>query len=100
MVFYMRTALGAGPRDTLMVIIGKKFPRAPIGLVRMGIELVALLIGVLLGAPFGVGTVLVTVLQSGIFQTACRLCRFEPRAVVHEDFLQVIRNLRKREPQA
>ena len=99
MVLYMSAALGAGPRDTLMVILGKKVPKMPIGVVRLGIDLLALLAGVLLGAPFGFGTVLVILLQSAIFQLACRVCRFEPRAIEHEDFLRTIRNLRKREPQ-
>ena len=89
----MGAALGAGPRDTLMVILGKKVPKVPIGIVRLGIDLLALLAGVLLGAPFGFGTVLVILLQSAIFQLACRVCRFEPRAVVHTDFLQLFRDL-------
>lgn len=93
MVLYMGAALGAGPRDTLMVILGKKVPKVPIGIVRLGIDLLALLAGVLLGAPFGFGTVLVILLQSAIFQLACRVCRFEPRAVVHTDFLQLFRDL-------
>ena len=94
-VFYMRTALGAGPRDTLMVILGKKVPKVPIGAVKLSIELIALAAGVLLGAPFGLGTVLATVLQSALFQMACRICRFEPRAVVHADFVQLFRDLRQ-----
>ena len=54
----MWPGLGCGPRDTLMVIIGKRFPKAPIGFIKFCMELVVLLIGVLLGAPFGLGTVL------------------------------------------
>ena len=33
-ILYMSPGLGCGPRDTLMVIIGKHFPKAPIGLVK------------------------------------------------------------------
>lgn len=92
-VMYMLPALGAGPRDTLMVIVGKKLPKLPIGAVKLVIELAVLVIGVALGAPFGLGTLLVMVLQASIFQLVCRICRFEPRSVVQEDFLQTAKNL-------
>ncbi len=93
-VLYMSPALGAGPRDTLMILVGKKLPTIPIGIVKFGIEVFALAAGVLLGAPFGVGTVLAMALQASFFQFACRVCRFEPRSVNHEDVLDTIRRIR------
>ena len=92
-VIYMSPALGCGPRDTLMVILGRKLPRIPIGAVKFGIESLVLVIGVLLGAPFGIGTVLVMALQASIFQLVCRLCRFEPRSVKHEDMLDTVKRI-------
>ena len=76
-----------------MVIIGKRFPNAPIGLIKFALEAAVLVIGVLLGAPFGVGTVLVITLQAFIFQLACRVCRYEPRDTVHEDIPQTLRRV-------
>ena len=93
-VLYMSPALGAGPRDTLMILVGKKLPNIPIGVVKFGIEVFALAAGVLLGAPFGFGTVLSMALQASFFQFACRICRFEPRRVKHEDVLDTIRRIR------
>ena len=93
-VLYMSPALGAGPRDTLMILVGKKLPNIPIGVVKFGIEVFALAAGVLLGAPFGLGTVLSMALQASFFQFACRICRFEPRRVKHEDVLDTIRRIR------
>ena len=93
-VLYMSPALGCGPRDTLMVILGKKLPKIPIGAVKFGIECIVLCVGVLMGAPFGIGTVLVMALQAGIFQLVCRLCRFEPRALEHEDLLTTLKRMR------
>jgi uncharacterized membrane protein YczE len=90
-ILYMKPALGCGPRDTLMVIVGCKFPKVPIGTVKFGVEMCVLVVGVILGAPFGVGTVLVVMLQAAIFQFACRVCRYEPRDVIHEDFADTIR---------
>lgn len=92
-VFYMLPGLGCGPRDTLMVLIGRKLPKIPIGAVKFAIEAAALLAGTLLGAPFGVGTLLIMVLQAGIFQFVCRLLHYEPRNVQHEDMKQTFTRL-------
>lgn len=94
-ILYMLPALGAGPRDTLMIIVGKKFPRAPIGTVKLFLELAVLLVGFLMGAPFGLGTVLVMILQASIFQFACKITRYEPRSVTHEDVADTLRKLAK-----
>lgn len=96
-ILYMSASLGCGPRDTLMVIIGNRFPNAPIGFIKFCMELVVMLIGVLLGAPFGLGTVLIMALQASIFQIACRICRYDPRNYVHEDFLDTIRRIAQHE---
>ena len=92
-ILYMWPGLGCGPRDNLMVIIGKRFPKAPIGFIKFCMELVVLLIGVLLGAPFGLGTVLIMALQATIFQFASRICHYDPRNFVHEDILDTIRRI-------
>ena len=93
-IIYMSPALGCGPRDTLMIILGRKVPKVPIGAVRFCVEAAAMAVGVLLGAPFGIGTVLVMVLQASIFQLACRICRYEPRDVKHENFALTIKRVR------
>ena len=92
-ILYLLPSLGAGPRDTLMIIVGKKFPKAPIGSVKLGVEVMALLPGLLLGAPFGLGTVLVMVLQASIFQFACKITRYEPCSVSHEDIPETCRRM-------
>ena len=92
-ILYMSAGLGCGPRDTLMVIIGNRFSKAPIGFIKFCMELIVMLIGVLLGAPFGLGTVLIMALQASIFQIACRVCRYDPRNHVHEDIFDTIRRI-------
>jgi uncharacterized membrane protein YczE len=54
--FYIGADLGAGPRDTLM-LVGAARTRFRVGAVRAGIELAALAAGIALGGTFGVGTV-------------------------------------------
>jgi hypothetical protein len=34
-------------------------------------------------------------LQAGMFQLACRICRFEPRTVKHEGFSDTLARLRR-----
>jgi uncharacterized membrane protein YczE len=53
---YLGADLGAGPRDSLMVV-GARRTRFRIGLVRAALELGALIVGALLGGTIGVGTV-------------------------------------------
>jgi uncharacterized membrane protein YczE len=53
---YLAAALGAGPRDSLMVV-GSERSHVRIGVVRTVIELCALAIGIALGGTFGVGTI-------------------------------------------
>ena len=97
-ILYMYPGLGCGPRDTMMVLIGRKFPRMPIGSIKFCIELAALGVGVLLGAPFGIGSVLAMALQASIFQLACKLVHYEPRSVVHEDLLDTWRRFQAAKP--
>lgn len=93
-VIYMRPGLGAGPRDTLMVVTGKLVPKMPIGIVKFALEIAALIAGVIMGAAFGIGTVLVIALQASFFQFACRVCRFEPRDVNNEDLADTYKRIR------
>ena len=93
-IVQMRPGLGCGPRDTLMVIIGRKLPFLSIGTVKFCIEIFVLLAGTLMGAPFGLGTVLVLALQASIFQFACTVTRYDPRLFVHEDLKDTLQRLR------
>lgn len=53
---YLGAGLGAGPRDSLMVVGARRTPFR-IGLVRASIEVTALAVGFVLGGVVGVGTV-------------------------------------------
>ena len=53
---YLGAWLGAGPRDSLMVVLASRTHRR-LGLVRAGIELAALAVGFALGGTVGVGTI-------------------------------------------
>ena len=66
MYIYMKGEQCCGPRDSLLVGIGKRLPRIPIGIVEILLWAVVLLAGWLLGGPVGIGT-LISALGLGPF---------------------------------
>lgn len=64
---YISPKLGAGPRDTLMMIFAKKFGGS-IGKARLCMEALIALIGWLLGGPIGVGTIIIALFTGYIVQ--------------------------------
>ena len=91
--FYMDAAFGCGPRDALMVALCRRLPKLPVGVVRILLEGSALLIGWLLGAKVGLGTV-ISVFGIGIaIEIVFRLMKFDATRVQHEDLLDTYRNV-------
>jgi len=93
--FYISEGMGCGPRDTLMVAMGKLFPRVPIGVIRGSIEGAVLLIGFLLGAKVGIGTIIAVFGISFIMQYTFKLLKFDIKAVVHENIFETFLNLKE-----
>ena len=80
--FYIGAGLGSGPRDGLMVALTKRTGKS-VRLIRNTIELIALLLGYLMGGFVGVGT-LVMALSIGYFvQFAFKLFKFDVKSVKH-----------------
>lgn len=83
-VIYMGAALSCGPRDALLVALGRRMRRLPIGFVQILLQSCALAIGWLLGGPVGAGT-LVAVLGIGLaMQAVFRVMKFDPRDLEQE----------------
>ena len=75
--FYIGADLGAGPRDTLM-LVGARRTRFRIGVVRAGLELVALAAGIALGGTFGVGTIAFALLVGPVVEASFALLERTP----------------------
>ncbi len=91
--FYMGAGLGFGPRDTMMVGLGKRFRTIPIGAVQTAILVVVLCAGWLLGAPVGIGT-LITVFGLGTtMQMVFKALHFDPRGIEQTGFVEFFRIL-------
>ncbi|MHB0858697.1 MAG: YczE/YyaS/YitT family protein [Anaerolineae bacterium] len=81
--YYIGSALGTGPRDSLMVALARK-TRLPVGACRGIIEVVVVLVGWRLGGMLGVGTVVSAFAIGFCIQITFKLLRFDPTAVRHE----------------
>ena len=77
--FYIGADLGAGPRDTLMLVGARRTGRR-VGIVRAAIEVCALAIGIVLGGTFGIGTVLFAVLVGPVVESSFSLLQRSPLA--------------------
>ena len=97
MWIYMRAAQGCGPRDAMLVGLGKRMRKVPIGIVEILLWAAVTLAGWLLGGPVGIGTLISTFGAGAVMQLVYSLLRFEPRDIVHWDLLQVMRELLAKE---
>ncbi len=93
MWIYMSAGQCCGPRDALLVGLGKRMPRVPIGVVEILLWAAVLLAGWLLGGPVGVGTLISTFGAGLVMQLVYGMLRFEPRSVVHRDVVQAAREI-------
>ncbi|QHI71723.1 YczE/YyaS/YitT family protein [Aminipila terrae] len=81
--FYIGSAFGAGPRDSLMVAL-TRITGLPIGVCRGIIELLAVFIGWRLGGMLGIGTILSAFLIGFCVQVTFKLLKFDATEVEHE----------------
>ena len=100
MWIYMKGEQCCGPRDALLVGLGRRVPKMPIGLVEILLWAAVLLAGWLLGGPVGIGTLISTFGAGLVLQCVYRIIRFEPRSIRHRDIIQVTRILVNGQEQA
>ncbi len=90
---YMAAGLCCGPRDSLLIAVGKRMRKFPMGIVELVVQGSVLIVGWLLGGPVGIGT-LIAVFGIGIsIQIVFSICRFEPRNIIHFGFSDIIRQM-------
>ena len=98
--FYMSAGQSCGPRDSLLIALGKRFPNTPIGVVQTGIIGIVLLVGWLLGGPVGIGTIISVFGLGTALQIVCKLMHFEPRTVEHQNVAEATKLLLGKQPSA
>lgn len=83
MYVYMSAECGCGPKDGLLIAIGKRLPKIPIGIVEILLWSVVTLIGWLLGGSVGIGTVISTFGAGAVMHLFFDVIGFEPRKLRH-----------------
>lgn len=90
---YMREGLGCGPRDALMVALGRRMKKVPVGMARIIVEGMVLLVGWFMRAPIGIGTIVAWVSIGLFVDLFSRLLHTDLKAVAHESILTSMRQL-------
>ena len=90
--FYIGSAFGAGPRDSLMVAITRK-TGFPVGVCRGTIELLAALVGWKMGGMIGMGTIISAFVIGFCVQVTFKLLKFDATKVKHETLDVTFRTL-------
>lgn len=81
--FYIGAGYGTGPRDGLMVGLVKKTNKK-VGSIRGSIEVTVLIIGFLLGAKVGIGTLILGVGIGPIVQWTFKVLDFDVKNIEHQ----------------
>ena len=92
--FYIGSAFGAGPRDSLMVVLTRK-TKISVGICRSAIELLVTIIGWFLGGMVGIGTVISVVAIGFCIQITFKILRFDITSIKHESLLDTLKTLKK-----
>lgn len=91
MFVYMSAEYGCGPKDGLLIAIGKRLPKIPIGIVEILLWVVVTLIGWLLGGTVGIGTVISMFGSGMVMHLFYRIIHFDPRALHHRSISEMLR---------
>lgn len=90
-LFYMRAALGCGPRDTLIVGTARHLKKLPIGLVSIIIQSMATLVGYLLGGKVGLGTLICAFGAGPVMQLAFVTAHFDATGIKHQNIFESLK---------
>jgi len=91
--FILDSAFGAGPRDALMVAIARHVKKLSVGQVRIIMEGCVLVIGWLMGAKIGIGTVIYVIGVGLILDLIFFIFLFDARRACNENFFETVKNI-------
>ena len=93
MYVYMSAECGCGPKDGLLVAIGKRMPKIPIGIVEIMVWAVVTFAGWLLGGTVGIGTVISVFVGGAVMHLFFNVIGFEPRKMEHKSLTESLNQL-------
>lgn len=93
MYVYMKAEQGCGPKDGLLIAIGKRLPKIPIGVVEILLWAVVTLLGWMLGGTVGIGTVISIFGAGAVMHLFYTAIHFEPRKLKHKSLTETVKLL-------
>ena len=93
MYVYMSAEYGCGPKDGLLIAIGKRLPKIPIGVVEILLFAFITLIGWILGGSIGIGTLISIFGAGAVMHLFYSAIRFEPRKLKHKNLTETVKLL-------
>lgn len=93
MYLYMSAEQGCGPKDGLLIAIGKRLPKIPIGGVEILLWAVIAFGGWFLGGTVGIGTIISVFVGGGVMHLFFGTIGFEPRKLKHKSLSETIKLL-------
>jgi uncharacterized membrane protein YczE len=93
--FYIKSALGVGPRDNLMVVLVRR-TKLPAGVCRIIIEILVTVSGWLLGGMVGIGTVISAFGIGFCIQIVFKIFKFDVTAIKHESLSETFAKFKRK----
>ncbi|WP_288217708.1 YitT family protein [uncultured Fusobacterium sp.] len=90
---YMIQGMGCGPRDGFMQILTKKFNK-PVSVIKNSIEVIAFVIGWLLGGKLGVGTVATALVMGVLLEWMLKLGKVDIKNLHHRSIKEEMIHLK------
>lgn len=90
MYVYMKAEQGCGPKDGLLITMGKRLPKMPIGVVEILLWAVVTLFGWLLGGTVGIGTLISSFGAGAVMHLVYSIIHFEPRELHHKSIAETL----------
>ena len=90
MYVYMKVEQGCGPKDGLLIAIGKRLPKMPIGVVEILLFALVTLFGWLLGGTVGIGTLISIFGAGAVMHLFYSIIHFEPRELHHKSIAETL----------
>lgn len=90
MSIYMKCGLGAGPRDGLMLML-LQITGKSVTVVKTSIEVIVTVLGLLLGGPFGFGTILLALIGGRVLQWVFNWTHYNAAEVKQRSIIDLFR---------
>ena len=90
MSVYMRCGLGAGPRDGLMLML-LQITGKSVTFIKTSIEMIVTVLGLILGGPFGFGTILLALIGGRVLQWVFKWTQYNEAEVKQRNVIDLLR---------